>query len=147
GALVGQRLGDAPGNRVLVGDAHDQALLACHQSIRHRSKSLLFGLAAFGTGGRRGASCACVRQAAGYGPRMSKSASIADDLSSLVGAGAVVSDPTQMGAYLMEPRKRFHTPAAAVVRPGSVAEVQAIVRWANDRRVGIIPQGGNTGLV
>ena len=78
---------------------------------------------------------------------MSKSAEIADDLRALVGERFVVSDPTQMGAYLMEPRKRFHTPAAAVVRPGSVAEVQAIVRWANERRAGLIPQGGNTGLV
>lgn len=78
---------------------------------------------------------------------MPKTASIAEDLRGIVGEAAVIADAAQMGAYLDEPRKRFHTPAAAVVRPGSVAEVQAIVRWANERRVGIIPQGGNTGLV
>ena len=35
GAVRGQRLGDAPGDRVVVGDPHDQAALALHQS-RHR---------------------------------------------------------------------------------------------------------------
>jgi D-lactate dehydrogenase (cytochrome) len=78
---------------------------------------------------------------------MSKTASIAEDLRAIVGETAVVADPAQMDAYLHEPRKRFHVAAAAVVRPADVAEVQAVVRWANERRVGIIPQGGNTGLV
>ncbi|WP_235911915.1 FAD-binding oxidoreductase [Mesorhizobium xinjiangense] len=37
--------------------------------------------------------------------------------------------------------------ALAVVRPGTVAEVQAVVRVCNDFGLPIIPQGGNTGLV
>ncbi len=32
GALRGERLGNAPGDRVVVGDAHDQPALALHQS-------------------------------------------------------------------------------------------------------------------
>ncbi len=52
-----------------------------------------------------------------------------------------------MAGFLKEPRKRFHTGAAAVTMPGSVAEVQAIVRWANQHAVALIAQGGNTGLV
>ena len=35
----------------------------------------------------------------------------------------------------------------AVALPADVAQVQAVARWANERRVGLIPQGGNTGLV
>ena len=35
GALVGEGLGDAPGDRVVVGDAHDEAALAGHQSLSH----------------------------------------------------------------------------------------------------------------
>ena len=31
GAVRGERLGDAPGDRVIVGDAHHQAALAFHQ--------------------------------------------------------------------------------------------------------------------
>ncbi len=69
------------------------------------------------------------------------------ELRALVGDSAVIDDPEQMASYLNEPRRRFHTPAAAVVRPASVAEVQAIARWANENRVPLIPQGGNTGLV
>jgi FAD/FMN-containing dehydrogenase len=69
------------------------------------------------------------------------------DLQALLGESAVIDDPAQMSAYLNEPRKRFHVPAAAVVRPADVAQVQAVARWANENRIGLIPQGGNTGLV
>ena len=68
-------------------------------------------------------------------------------LTAILGADSVIGDAAQMGAYLNEPRKRYHTSAAAVVRPASVAQVQAVARWADDNRVGLIPQGGNTGLV
>ena len=70
-----------------------------------------------------------------------------DELKALIGDSAVIDDPAQMSAYLNEPRKRFHVPALAVARPASVAEVQAVARWANANRVPLIPQGGNTGLV
>jgi len=68
-------------------------------------------------------------------------------LSGLAGSAHVVGEPDRMGAFLNEPRKRFHQAAAAVVLPGSVAEVRAIARWANGNGVKLIPQGGNTGLV
>ncbi|HEY8356734.1 MAG TPA: FAD-binding oxidoreductase, partial [Ramlibacter sp.] len=56
-------------------------------------------------------------------------------------------EPERMGSYLKEPRKRFNTGAAAVTMPGSIAQVQAILRWANQHEIGAIAQGGNTGLV
>ncbi|WP_414650153.1 FAD-binding oxidoreductase [Devosia sp.] len=68
-------------------------------------------------------------------------------LTTLLGADAVIGEAAQMGSYLKEPRKRFHQQAAAVVRPGSVQQVQAVVCWAAENRVGLVPQGGNTGLV
>src|SRR3569833_532441 len=68
-------------------------------------------------------------------------------LSTLVSETAVIADPAQMAAYLNEPRKRYHTPALEVARPANVTQVQALCRWANDNRVALIPQGGNTGLV
>ena len=37
GALAGQRFGDAPGDRMIVGDAHHEAALAAHQSRRHQT--------------------------------------------------------------------------------------------------------------
>jgi FAD/FMN-containing dehydrogenase len=72
---------------------------------------------------------------------------ISAQLSAIVSADAVITDSNDMGAYLKEPRKRFHQSAAAVVIPPDVAAVQAVLRWANENRVAIIPQGGNTGLV
>jgi FAD/FMN-containing dehydrogenase len=68
-------------------------------------------------------------------------------LAAILGPEGVIGEPGRMGAYLNEPRKRYHTPAAAVARPRTVAEVQALCRWANDNRVPLVPQGGNTGLV
>lgn len=68
-------------------------------------------------------------------------------LSALIGTNSVIGEPGRMGNYLNEPRKRFHAGAAAIALPGSVEQVQAIVRWANETGTGLIPQGGNTGLV
>ncbi len=72
---------------------------------------------------------------------------IIEALRAIVGEAGLVADTADMGPYLNEPRKRFKVPAVAVVLPGSVPELQAICRWANENRVGLIPQGGNTGLV
>ncbi len=74
-------------------------------------------------------------------------AQISAALAALIGADHVIGDSSRMGAFLNEPRKRFHQPAAAVATPPDVATVQAVARWANENRVGLIPQGGNTGLV
>jgi len=69
------------------------------------------------------------------------------ELAGLLGESAVIGDVAQMAAYLNEPRKRYHTGALAVVRPADTAQVQALCRWANEHRVPLIPQSGNTGLV
>ncbi|SMQ60085.1 4-phosphoerythronate dehydrogenase (FAD-dependent) [Devosia lucknowensis] len=68
-------------------------------------------------------------------------------LATIAGSDNVVGDPAKMGAWLYEPRKRFHQSAAAVVTPPTVEAVQAVLRWANENGTGIIAQGGNTGLV
>ena len=41
----------------------------------------------------------------------------------------------------------FHGRTPVVLRPGSVAEVSAIVKLADETSTAIVPQGGNTGLV
>lgn len=69
-------------------------------------------------------------------------------LKALLGdAGTLIADPAEMASYLSEPRKRFHTPAVAVALPNSVTALQALCRWANQHRVPLIPQSGNTELV
>lgn len=72
---------------------------------------------------------------------------VVSQLTALLGENAVIGETSRMGHYLNEPRKRFHQTAAAVTLPASVEQVQAIVRWASEHGMGLIPQGGNTGLV
>jgi FAD/FMN-containing dehydrogenase len=74
-------------------------------------------------------------------------AEVVTALQGIIGQDAVIGEVSQMGSYLKEPRKRFHQPAAAVAIPQSVEALQALMAWANENRVGLIPQGGNTGLV
>jgi D-lactate dehydrogenase (cytochrome) len=72
---------------------------------------------------------------------------IISGLNTVLGVANVVADPAQMTSYLTEPRKRFKVPAVAVALPPDVPALQALCRWANENRVGLIPQSGNTGLV
>lgn len=52
-----------------------------------------------------------------------------------------------MAGYLTDWRRRFTGRARAVLRPGSTAEVAALVKLCVQDRIPIVPQGGNTGLV
>src|SRR5579871_4923800 len=65
----------------------------------------------------------------------------------IVGERNALRDPQAIAPYLVELRDKFFGRAAMVLRPGSVAEVAAILRLANETRTPIVPQGGNTGLV
>jgi FAD/FMN-containing dehydrogenase len=79
---------------------------------------------------------------------MSITSSIAADLAAALGNRAtVLSQDEEIAPYLREPRKRFHASAAAVVVPHDVAALQALCRFASERRIGLVPQSGNTGLV
>src|SRR5215470_12628409 len=65
----------------------------------------------------------------------------------IVGAKNTVTDPAEQEGYVVEGRGlyRGHTPM--VLRPGSTAEVAAILKLAHETATPIVPQGGNTGLV
>ncbi|HHG91036.1 MAG TPA: FAD-binding oxidoreductase [Devosia sp.] len=76
-----------------------------------------------------------------------KPSQIIATLESLLGQSNVISEVGDMAAYINEPRKRFFKPALGVVFPRDVAGVQKLMRWANEHKVALIPQGGNTGLV
>jgi FAD/FMN-containing dehydrogenase len=70
-----------------------------------------------------------------------------DDLADIVGANHVLSNPTDATAYTRDWRGRFEGLPAAIVKPGTTAEVSAVMAWASRHGVAIVPQGGNTGLV
>jgi FAD/FMN-containing dehydrogenase len=70
-----------------------------------------------------------------------------DGLRSIVGAAHVLTDPSVTQSYAVDRTGRFNGATPAVVRPGSTAEVAAIVQWCAANEVALVPQGGNTGLV
>jgi FAD/FMN-containing dehydrogenase len=67
-------------------------------------------------------------------------------LRAALGAAHVLTDG-DLSAWEVDWRKRWRGRALAVVRPGSTAEVAAVLRLAHQHRVAVVPQGGNTGLV
>jgi FAD/FMN-containing dehydrogenase len=69
------------------------------------------------------------------------------DLESIVGREHVLTDPEVVASYTTDWTGRFVGPTGAVVRPGATDEVAAIVAACRDAGVGVVPQGGNTGLV
>jgi FAD/FMN-containing dehydrogenase len=65
----------------------------------------------------------------------------------IVGPQHAISDPDRQLPYLREWRDRYQGRAALVLRPGSTAEVARVLAVANEAGIGVVPQGGNTGLV
>ena len=65
----------------------------------------------------------------------------------IVGERYAITDPAMQQPYLKEMRDLYHGKTPMVLRPGSVTEVSAILKLANETKTAIVPQGGNTGLV
>ena len=68
-------------------------------------------------------------------------------LARIVSPAHVLTDPDMIAGFLTEPRALYTGRALAVVRPGSTAEVAAVVSACAAAKIAIVPQGGNTGLV
>ena len=67
--------------------------------------------------------------------------------SAIVGSKYAVTAPQDQEPYLIEMRDLYHGHTPVVLRPGSIEEVVAILKLANETKTAIVPQGGNTGLV
>src|SRR6478735_988281 len=65
----------------------------------------------------------------------------------IVGDKHAQTDAADIAPYTTEERGLFHGHSPLVLRPGSTAEVSAICKLANEHRIALVPQGGNTGLV
>lgn len=64
-----------------------------------------------------------------------------------LGPKAVITDPKQIEPWVTDWRGRVHGAAPAMLAPTSTNEVVEIVRLAEEYRVPLVPQGGNTGMV
>jgi FAD/FMN-containing dehydrogenase len=69
------------------------------------------------------------------------------ELVATVGAAHVLSDPDLRAPFEQDWTRRFGGPSLLVVRPGSTAEVAAVMRACAHTGAAIVTQGGNTGLV
>ncbi|VTZ52348.1 FAD linked oxidase domain protein [Methylocella tundrae] len=78
---------------------------------------------------------------------MARQSGLVAAFGAIVGAGHVLTAPSDMAGYLSEPRDLYRGEALGIVRPASTQEVAAVVRLCNESRTPIVPQGGNTGLV
>src|SRR6266446_2021401 len=67
-------------------------------------------------------------------------------LRTIVGEINVLTSDADVAPYVTDWRDRYHGRTRAVVRPGTTAEVAAVVRCCAEHGVPIVPQGGNTGL-
>lgn len=70
-----------------------------------------------------------------------------DAMRDIVGDVNVLTDPDLVESYRTDWTGRFIGSTPAVVRPASVDEVAALVQVCRRRRLAIVAQGGNTGLV
>ncbi|CAE6884355.1 D-2-hydroxyglutarate dehydrogenase [Pseudomonas marincola] len=69
-----------------------------------------------------------------------------ETLKSLVEPGKVLTDAESLEAFGKDWTKHFAPAPQAIVFPKSIEQVQAIVRWANEHKVALVPSGGRTGL-
>ena len=67
----------------------------------------------------------------------------------LLGEAHVLTTPADTAPYRTDWLRQYSGCAdgACVLRPGSTAEVSAVMRHCSARRLAVVPQGGNTGLV
>jgi FAD/FMN-containing dehydrogenase len=68
-------------------------------------------------------------------------------LTQIVGAAHVLTNEADTAPFLTDWRGRYQGTARCVVRPGTTAEVAAVVAACAQADIAIVPQGGNTGLV
>jgi len=71
---------------------------------------------------------------------------LVDELRAIVGPGACRTDERELEPNLTEWRNMFHGRTLAMVSPASTQEVSEVVQVCSAAGVGIVPQGGNTGL-
>src|SRR5580692_9366482 len=67
------------------------------------------------------------------------------ELKAAVGRGSWFDSPQDVAPYLSDFRNLYHGATPLVLSPRSVDEVAHILAICNRERVGIVPQGGNTG--
>ena len=72
---------------------------------------------------------------------------VIDAIEEALGPSGCILDVDSMAAYLADRRGKFFAKTPVVARPANTEEVAAVMRICHQHGVGVVPQGGNTGLV
>jgi len=72
-------------------------------------------------------------------------AKIRETLLEILGPEGVIFAPEEMAPFLTDHRQLYQGRARAVALPRSVAQISRLLAWCHDARIGVVPQGGNTG--
>jgi len=65
----------------------------------------------------------------------------------IVGTAGLVTEAAEIAPNLIEWRGLYHGRTPVIVAPGNTAQTAAVLRICRDQGIGVVPQGGNTGLV
>ena len=68
-----------------------------------------------------------------------------DSLRAAIGPDVLLEDAADVAPLLIDHRGLYQGRALAVALPRNVDEVSRLLAWCNAQRVGVVPQGGNTG--
>jgi D-lactate dehydrogenase (cytochrome) len=68
-----------------------------------------------------------------------------NELREILAPDEILTDPTDIAPFLTDHRQLYHGRALAVVVPRTVEQISRVVRLCNERHIGIVPHGGNTG--
>jgi hypothetical protein len=55
--------------------------------------------------------------------------------------------PSEIDQYNTDWLGKYRGTSTTVLRPQTTEQVSRIMKWCHERRIGVVPQGGNTGLV
>ena len=70
---------------------------------------------------------------------------IEERLLAILGRAGLMLADAEMAPFLVDHRGLYHGRALAVAAPCTLEEVSRLLAWCNAERLGVVPQGGNTG--
>ena len=77
-------------------------------------------------------------------PDQSVSASL-EALGEILGADGVLTDAADTAPFLTDHRRLYRGRALAITLPRSVEQISRLLAFCNERHIGVVPHGGNTG--
>ena len=69
------------------------------------------------------------------------------EFKAIVGEANATTDQNEIAPHLVELRGLYRGQSPLLLKPNTTEQVSQIVKLANDNKINVIPQGGNTGLV